>query len=90
MTCVEGLPISNDLANFLKHFCHDPENKCDFLLFGIESISDVQDLVTQRMGEMNSDEKQDVANILSDLVSFKHDLKKLHSLLPLWEEVNNG
>lgn len=82
MTIINGLPVSEELAEALKIFCTNTNNDADFLGFGIETISDIQDIVTEQIGGFSGEEKTKLSNMLSDIVAFKRGLKKLKSLLP--------
>lgn len=82
MTTIEGLPISDELAVFMKTFCKNGE--MDILMNGIETISNIQDLITENVSDIEDDEddKSKIHEYLTDLVIFKRYLKKLHKLLP--------
>ena len=85
MTTIEGLPISNELACVIKSLCRNVKNNDDSLLFGIDTISEIQDIVTLNLCDIESDKRKDIENTLSDLVLFKQELKKLYRLLPVLE-----
>ena len=82
MTTIEGLQISDELAVFLKTFCKNGE--MDMLMNGIETISNVQDLITENVTDIedDNDDRNKIHEYLTDLVIFKRSLKKLHKLLP--------
>lgn len=85
MTTVNGMPIPPELADFLKRYCPQEKGDDTFLTASISSISDIQDFVTTKLGEMEEDEKCEVANYLNDIVTLKKDLIKLAKLLPIIE-----
>ena len=83
MTIIDGMPVSQELANFLKEFCPNEKGAPTYLTGCIGTISDVQDFVTMKLGGMDEKEKCEVANYLNDIVSLKKDLIKLSALLPI-------
>jgi len=85
MTTVNGMPITPELADFLKSYCPHEKGDHTFLTAAIETMSDIQDFVTTKLGEMDEKEKCQVANYLTDIVVLKKDLIKLSKLLPIVE-----
>lgn len=83
MTTVNGMPITPELAEFLKNYCPSEEDGCTFLTAAIGTVSDIQDFVTTKLGEMEEEEKCEVSNYLNDIVVLKKDLIKLSKILPV-------
>jgi hypothetical protein len=83
MTTVDGMPISTELAAFLKNYCPTEKEGSTFLTGAISCIQDVQDFMSVNLGDMDESEKCEVANYLNDIVLLKKDLIKLAKLLPI-------
>ena len=83
MTIVDGMPITPELASFLKSYCPTDKDESTFLTGAISCIQDVQDFMSVNLGDMDEDEKCEVANYLNDIVLLKKDLIKLSKLLPI-------
>lgn len=86
MTIVDGFPVSPELATFLKRYCSDGNTDSTFLSAAVQTITDVQDFISMKLGELDEDEKCEVANYLNDIVILKKDLIKLAKLLPVIQD----
>ena len=89
MTTVDGMPVSPELAAFLKHYCPSEKGEPTFLTAAIENISTVQDFISVSLGDMDEQEKCEAANYLNDIVLLKKDLVKLSKLLPVVSQGGN-
>lgn len=85
MTTVDGMPISTELAAFLKNYCPAERGDGTFLTAAISTISDIQDFICMKLGDIEDEEKNEVSNYLNDIVMLKKDLSKLAKLLPIVE-----
>lgn len=90
MTTVDGMPISSELAEFLKNYCPEKTGEGTFLTAGIETISGMQDFLCLQLAEMEEDEKAEASSYLSDIVMLKKDLIKFAKLLPVIETTKGG
>ncbi len=86
MTTIDGMPISSELAAFLKNYCPAEKGDETFLTAAITTISDIQDFICMKLGNMEDDEKREVSNYLNDIVLLKKDICQLVKLLPIVKE----
>ena len=90
MTTINGMPISNELADYLMKRCPTDKDDRTFFTAAIDTISNVQDFICVQLGSMESDEKEEAANYLSDIVILKKDLAELVELLPIIDIMEGG
>ena len=83
MTTINGMPISDQLADFLRDRCPTEKGGCTFFTAAITTISSIQDFICVQLGELEPDEKEIAADYLSDIVLLKKDLAELTELLPV-------
>lgn len=90
MTTINGMPISDELAKFLRERCPTDNERLTFFTAAISTISSIQDFICVQLGGLESEEKDQAANYLSDIVLLKKDLVELTELLPVIDICQEG
>ena len=90
MTVINGMPISDELADFLREKCPTEQGGGTFFTAAINTISSIQDFICVQLVEMEPAEKEQAADYLSDIVLLKKDLVELTELLPIVDVFQEG
>jgi len=83
MTLIDGMLINSELVAFLKEYCPSKQGEETFLTSSIETVTNVQDFICSKLGDLNENEKYEVSHFLQGIVLLKKDLCRLVKLLPV-------